>query len=215
MGLNRTFFLVSNGIILAISARALVIFAPLVTATLSFVFDFTAPKLALLISVDFLLGTWVAWYEELRLELVQSFEKYYQFVGPFFLLWQRLVVVVSALVSLVHVDALEFTIINIPIHAESLLADLLYLLQHIIVICVVATFAVLVHNVFAEPIVPGLQFVLDDLIVKELTFDMPVSVQTRSIVANNNVICSIDVSVAKVDSIVVAVANDVVFKFAP
>lgn len=87
--------------------------------------------------------------------------------------------------------ALKLTVINVPKHHKPLLAESLDSVDS-----VVAAFAVLVHYILAEAIVPGLELVSNDLIHLEAAFDVTVAVEPTPLVISYDVAGGINVAVA-------------------
>ena len=144
--------------------------------------------------------------EEVSFQLIKLLKKLYHFNIPFFFnLW--LTILWS--LSLSNLNAFEFTIINVPEHNKSFSWDVLNLLNRVI-----PSFAVLIHDVFAKAIVPWLQFVVQNLVHQEVTFNVAISVETGALIVHYNVVAGVYIAVAEINSIVHAVPYYIVFKFA-
>ena len=157
----------------------------------------------------------LAWHEEVFLHLFEMFEELVQLLSPFEL---RLGQVGEASTStrlcpLIHPQPLHLAVVNVSEHDEALLADALDVAVQLLK-ARVAAFAILIHNVLAEAIVPSLQLVVSDQIHEEASLDVPIAVESTALVANDNVVARMYVAIAEVNAIVETVPDDVMLKLA-
>ena len=103
----------------------------------------------------------------------------------------------------------ELTVIYVSIHHEALLADIFHGMER------TSLASILIHDVLAQPIVPALKLVANDLVHLEVPFDVPVSIQPAPLIVYNDVLGGINVTIAQVDAIVQAGFYDVVIEDAP
>ena len=78
----------------------------------------------------------------------------------------------------------------------------------------VSSFSVLIHYVFAQTVVPWLEFILSDQIIEKWSLYVTISVKTASFIIYNNVVLGKNVSVAKIYTIVKTVSYYIAVKFA-
>ena len=109
-------------------------------------------------------------HEEISLQLVQLLELLHHVLFPF-LLSGSLVLILAVVPRRVH-ERLELGVVDVPEHYEAFLRDVLDLLDG-----VVLAFAVLVHHVLAQAVVPGLKLVVYYLILLETPLYMAVAVE--------------------------------------
>ena len=100
----------------------------------------------------------------------------------------------------------ELTIIYVSIHHEALLADVFHGMER------TSLASILIHDVLAQPIVPALKLVADDLVHLEVPLNVPVSIQPASLIVNDDVLGGINVAIAQVNAVVQAGFNDVVIE---
>jgi len=74
---------------------------------------------------------------------------------------------------------------------------------------------ILIHNVLAQPVVPRLQLIANDLIHLKVAFDVSVPIQPRPLIIDYYVLGRIYVPVAQIDPVVHATLNHVALKYTP
>lgn len=150
-------------------------------------------------------------YEEGRFDLFQLLQDLNHLLIILFLLilLVRELFPWHILVLLSIFQGFKLTVIYIPIHHEALLADVFNGMES------TSLASVLIHNVLAQPIVPALQFVANDLVHLEVPFDVPVSIKPTPLIVHDDVLGGVYVAIAQVDAIVQARFYDVVVEDAP
>ena len=126
-----------------------------------------------------LFGIWLLWYKEVFFELVQIFKDTRKLLVPllFLAILVTIVVIFCGAIS-DHTHILDFTVIYIPKHDESLPTYMFDLRHHLVRIEIIIALIVLIHDIFAETIVPSLQLIVNYFVVYEGAFDVSVTIKT-------------------------------------
>ena len=86
--------------------------------------------------------------------------------------------------------------------------------HHLICIEIISAFAILIHNVLAKAVIPSLQLVIYNFIVDERALYMAITVEAGSFIIHYHVVRCVNIAIAKVDSVILAVSNDIVLELA-
>lgn len=125
--------------------------------------------------------------EEIIRHIIKLLKKLNHFQVPLFF---NLTTGVLTSFPLLNLHTFQFWIINISKHYKPFFWNMFYLLDW-----VVTTFTILVHYIFTETVVPSLKFIVCYFIHLKATFDVTISIKSRSFIICYHVVLTINISI--------------------